>query len=121
MTTGPGIRPEDMPHVFERFWRAPGAAAGGTGLGLAIAKTIVDLHEGRITVTNRPEGGARFIVRLPTAGGPPVAEIAGRIRARGRSARLTILRTASGTAPTISSAVPVVCAIDTAFQPTEHA
>jgi signal transduction histidine kinase len=71
---GPGIRPEDMPHVFERFWRAPGAAAGGTGLGLAIARTIVDLHEGRITVTNRPEGGARFIVRLPAAGGPPVAE-----------------------------------------------
>ena len=34
---GPGIRPEDMPHVFERFWRAPGAAAGGTGLGLAIS------------------------------------------------------------------------------------
>ena len=71
---GPGIQPEDMPHVFERFWRAPGAAAGGTGLGLAIAKSIVDLHDGRITVTNRPEGGARFIVRLPAAGGPPVAE-----------------------------------------------
>jgi signal transduction histidine kinase len=71
---GPGIRPEDMPHVFERFWRAPGAAAGGTGLGLAIAKSIVDLHDGRIIVTNRPEGGARFIVRLPTAGGPPIAE-----------------------------------------------
>lgn len=71
---GPGIRAEDMPHVFERFWRAPGSAAGGTGLGLAIAKSIVDLHEGRITVTNRPEGGARFIVRLPAAGGPPVAE-----------------------------------------------
>jgi signal transduction histidine kinase len=71
---GPGIRPEDMPHVFERFWRAPGAATGGTGLGLAIAKTIVDLHDGRITVSNRPEGGARFTVRLPTAGGPPVAE-----------------------------------------------
>ena len=71
---GPGIRPEDMPHVFERFWRAPGAAAGGTGLGLAIAKSIVDLHEGRIVVSNRPEGGARFVVRLPNAGGPPVAE-----------------------------------------------
>jgi signal transduction histidine kinase len=71
---GPGIQPEDMPHVFERFWRAPGAAAGGTGLGLAIAKTIVDLHDGRITVTNRPEGGARFIVRLPATGGPPIAE-----------------------------------------------
>jgi len=71
---GPGIRPEDMPHVFERFWRAPGAAAGGTGLGLAIAKSIVDLHDGRIVVANRPEGGARFTVRLPAAGAPPVAE-----------------------------------------------
>lgn len=71
---GPGIRPEDMPRVFERFWRAPGAAAGGTGLGLAIAKSIVDLHEGRIVVSNRPEGGARFTVRLPVAGSPPVAE-----------------------------------------------
>jgi signal transduction histidine kinase len=62
---GPGIRPEDMPHVFERFWRAPGAAAGGTGLGLAIAKAIVDLHDGRIVVTNRPEGGATLTVTLP--------------------------------------------------------
>jgi two-component system, OmpR family, sensor histidine kinase CiaH len=69
---GPGIRPEDLPRVFERFWRAPGAAAGGTGLGLAIAKSIVDLHDGRITVSNRPEGGARFTVRLPAAGEPPV-------------------------------------------------
>lgn len=68
---GPGIRPEDMAHVFERFWRAPGAAAGGTGLGLAIAKSIVDLHDGRITVSNRPEGGARFTIRLPAAGVPP--------------------------------------------------
>jgi signal transduction histidine kinase len=71
---GPGIRPEDMPRVFERFWRAPGAAAGGTGLGLAIAKSIVDLHEGRIVVSNRSEGGARFTVRLPVAGSPPVSE-----------------------------------------------
>ncbi|MBA2720688.1 MAG: HAMP domain-containing histidine kinase [Chloroflexi bacterium] len=64
---GPGIRPADMPHVFERFWRAPGAAAGGTGLGLAIARSIVDLHDGRIAVSNRSEGGARFTVRLPAA------------------------------------------------------
>jgi signal transduction histidine kinase len=68
---GPGIRPEDMPKVFERFWRAPGAAAGGTGLGLAIAKSIVDLHDGRITVSNRPDGGARFAVRLPATAPPP--------------------------------------------------
>ena len=69
---GPGIRPEDMPRVFERFWRAPGAAAGGTGLGLAIARSIVDLHEGRIGVMNRPGGGARFTVRLPAAPGSAI-------------------------------------------------
>jgi signal transduction histidine kinase len=68
---GPGIRPEDMPRVFERFWRAPNASGGGTGLGLAIAKSIVDLHDGRISVANRAEGGARFTVRLPVAGEPP--------------------------------------------------
>ena len=70
---GPGIRTEDMPRVFERFWRAPGSAGGGTGLGLAIARSIVDLHDGRITVMNRPEGGARFTVRLPGATEPPAA------------------------------------------------
>ena len=66
---GPGIRPEDMPHVFERFYRAPGAPGGGTGLGLAIAKWIVDRHGGRIAVANRAEGGARFVVDLPASGG----------------------------------------------------
>src|SRR3954454_11604231 len=66
---GPGIRPEDMPHVFERFYRAPGAPGGGTGLGLAIAKWIVDRHGGRIVVATRAEGGARFVVDLPAAGG----------------------------------------------------
>ena len=62
---GPGIRPDDLPHVFERFYRAPDAPGGGTGLGLAIAKWIVDRHGGQIEATNRPEGGARFVVRLP--------------------------------------------------------
>jgi signal transduction histidine kinase len=66
---GPGIRPEDLPHVFERFYRAPGAPGGGTGLGLAIAKWIVDRHGGRIEVANRVEGGARFVVSLPATGG----------------------------------------------------
>lgn len=62
---GPGIRPDDLPHVFERFYRAPDAPGGGTGLGLAIAKWIVDRHGGQIEATNRPEGGARFVVKLP--------------------------------------------------------
>jgi signal transduction histidine kinase len=65
---GPGLRPEDMPHVFDRFFRAPGAPSGGTGLGLAIAKWIVDRHGGRIGVANRPDGGAAFRVELPVAG-----------------------------------------------------
>jgi two-component system sensor histidine kinase CiaH len=70
---GPGVREEDMPHVFDRFWRAPGAPSGGTGLGLAIAKWIVDRHGGRIGVANRPGGGAAFRVELPVArpGLPP--------------------------------------------------
>ncbi len=68
---GPGIRAEDLPHLFERFYRAPGAPGGGTGLGLAIAAWIVDRHGGRIEVTNRAEGGARFVVDLPAARGVP--------------------------------------------------
>ncbi len=68
---GPGVRPEDMPHVFDRFWRAPGAPSGGTGLGLAIAKWVVDQHDGRIGVANREAGGAMFRVELPSAAPPP--------------------------------------------------
>jgi signal transduction histidine kinase len=62
---GPGVRPEDMPHVFDRFWRARSAPAGGTGLGLAIAAWIAERHGGTIGVTNLPQHGARFQVRLP--------------------------------------------------------
>lgn len=62
---GPGIRPEDLPHVFERFWRAADAPPGGTGLGLAIAAWIVERHGGVIRAEARPEGGSRFWVRLP--------------------------------------------------------
>ena len=69
---GPGIKPDDLPRIFERFWRADDAPAGGTGLGLAIAKWIVEQHGGRITATNRPEGGASFSVWLPS--GRPAGE-----------------------------------------------
>jgi two-component system sensor histidine kinase CiaH len=65
---GRGVDPEDMPHVFERFWRASGAPSGGTGLGLAIAKWIVERHQGSIEVANVEGGGAVFRVRLPATG-----------------------------------------------------
>ena len=68
---GTGIKREDLPRLFERFWRADDAPAGGTGLGLAIARWIVDQHGGSIGAVNRPEGGASFWVRLPNV---PVAE-----------------------------------------------
>ena len=72
---GPGIRPEDLPRVFDRFYRAAGAPGGGTGLGLAIAAWIVERHDGRIEAANRDGGGARFTVRLPIAAGPrPAAQ-----------------------------------------------
>ena len=62
---GPGFREADLPHVFERFWRAPDAPDGGTGLGLTIAAWIVERHGGTIVAGNRPGGGARIEVRLP--------------------------------------------------------
>ncbi len=66
--SGPGIRPDDLPRVFERFWRADDAPSGGTGLGLAIAAWIVEHHDGRIEAANRAEGGARFEARIPLRG-----------------------------------------------------
>jgi signal transduction histidine kinase len=62
---GHGLRAEDLPRVFDRFWRAPDAPPGGTGLGLAIARWIVERHGGTISAAQRPTGGARFEVRLP--------------------------------------------------------
>jgi signal transduction histidine kinase len=62
---GPGIRADDLPHLFDRFWRAADAPPGGTGLGLAIAAWIVERHGGEITAMNRAEGGARFEVAFP--------------------------------------------------------
>jgi two-component system sensor histidine kinase CiaH len=62
---GRGIKPEDLPNVFDRFWRAADAPSGGTGLGLAIAAWIADHHGGAIQALNRLDGGARFEVRLP--------------------------------------------------------
>ena len=64
---GPGIPPEDVSRVFERFYRVDKSRGrpGGTGLGLAIVKHLADLHGGAVTVENRALGGAAFTVRLP--------------------------------------------------------
>ena len=64
---GIGISTEDAEHVFEKFFRAPDAAAtvGGTGLGLAVAMDIVASHEGTLEVESTPGAGSTFVVRLP--------------------------------------------------------
>ena len=64
---GPGIAPEELPHIFERFYRGASAPPGGSGLGLAIADWIVTRHGGSIEAENLPGQGARFRVRLPSA------------------------------------------------------
>jgi two-component system sensor histidine kinase BaeS len=66
LDTGPGIAAEDLPHVFERFYRGSGAQAGtGSGIGLAVAAELVQAHGGTIAATNLDGGGASFTVRLP--------------------------------------------------------
>ncbi len=72
---GIGIAPEDVPRIFDRFFRADPARArqsGGTGLGLSIARWIVERHDGRFEVVSRPEMGTRIRVYLPVT---PASEI----------------------------------------------
>ncbi len=66
--TGEGILPEDLPHVFERFYRGDKSrnrAVGGAGLGLAIAKGIIEAHQGSIRVESVPGQGTVFTITLP--------------------------------------------------------
>ncbi|HEX7556917.1 MAG TPA: ATP-binding protein, partial [Leptolinea sp.] len=63
---GPGISPNDIPHVFDRFYRSPemARATKGAGLGLYLSRAIIEAHGGRIWVDPAPQG-ARFYFTLP--------------------------------------------------------
>jgi two-component system sensor histidine kinase MtrB len=75
--SGPGIPPEHLPHIFDRFYKAdparPTAAASGSGLGLSIVRAIVERHGGTVTAGNAPSGGAIFEFLLP--GRQPAANL----------------------------------------------
>ena len=72
--TGPGIPAEDLPYIFDRFYRVDKARSrqrgrtgvgSGAGLGLAIVKTLVETNKGQVWAENRPGRGATFIVEFP--------------------------------------------------------
>jgi signal transduction histidine kinase len=75
--TGSGIAAEDLPHIFDRFYRADPSRSrnrGGAGLGLAIVKWVAEAHDGRVEVTSDPGAGSRFTLLLPLASVPDEAE-----------------------------------------------
>ena len=63
--TGPGIPPDSVGRLFEKFYRIPGSKPGGTGLGLSITRAFIEIQGGTIEASNREAGGARFTIRLP--------------------------------------------------------
>lgn len=77
---GPGIPPEDLPHVFNRFYRVDrsrmrGTATAGTGLGLSICQSIIHAHRGTIEVRSELDHGTTFTIMLPTVAAAPNTEI----------------------------------------------
>lgn len=73
---GPGIPPNSEERIFDKFFRAaPDDAGRGSGLGLAICRAIVKVHGGSITASNRPSGGAEFVIRLPLLRDAPQVEV----------------------------------------------
>lgn len=71
---GPGIAPEDVDRIWDRLYRADKSRSeAGLGLGLSFVKAIVEAHGGAVSVTTKPGGGARFLIRVPTAHAGPSA------------------------------------------------
>ncbi|GHE57687.1 two-component sensor histidine kinase [Streptomyces spiralis] len=76
--TGCGIDPADLPHVFDRFWRAEKSRSrrtGGSGLGLAIVRHLAAAHGGTVTAVSEPGNGSVFSLRLPAAPPPPESRV----------------------------------------------
>jgi PAS domain S-box-containing protein len=71
--TGAGVEPEDVPHLFDRFWQARGTGREGAGLGLPIVKGLVEAHGGRIWVESEPLRGSTFYFAIPAAARPEAA------------------------------------------------
>lgn len=69
---GPGFPPGDEERVFDKFFRGKNESTRGVGLGLAICRSIIQHHEGIITASNAPNGGAIVTIELPIGGTPPV-------------------------------------------------
>ena len=61
---GEGFCQEDIPYLFERFYRGKRACPHGAGIGLALAKSVFELQNGNVTARNLPEGGACFEIRV---------------------------------------------------------
>ena len=64
---GPGISPENLAHIFTRFFRVPGQSGSGSGLGLFICQRIMEAHGGRISVDSHPGRGTVFMLDLPVS------------------------------------------------------
>ncbi|HEX5201046.1 ATP-binding protein [Paractinoplanes rhizophilus] len=67
--TGPGIAPDELPHVFDRLWRGRGAAGtAGSGIGLAVVRELITAHSGTVGIDSPPTGGVTVTVRVPRSG-----------------------------------------------------
>jgi signal transduction histidine kinase len=108
--TGVGIEPQELPHIFERFYRgsrANEARGSGSGLGLAIVRSIVDMHGGTVTVESGPRSGSRFSVHLPrdprNVAGTPAAQQADVASAAEGDERIAAAAAAPAGAPSDAS------------------
>jgi len=104
--TGPGIPAEDIPHLFQKFYRVDSSATrtvGGTGLGLFISRKIVELSRGRIWVESQVDKGSTFYINLPRLSPQKATELQ-KIEARNMSPLLTpssLQTTSTGAQPSV--------------------